>query len=129
MLRIAVVGSRWGVPAGAVRAFVRSLPAGSCVVSGGARGVDTEAACAARAAGLSLREHLPDDPSNPLSYLARNERIVLDSDLVVAFHNGTSSGTLSAMEWARYHGVPLVVVRGPVWCLASALLSVRELEG
>lgn len=125
LLRVAIVGSRVGVPVGAVRAFVRSLPVGCLVVSGGAAGVDTVAAVAARSAGLSVQEFLPAARVRS-AFLARNTRIVEHADVVVAFHNGSSTGTLHTIGVARRAGVPVVVVSGPSWCLAAALLAVGK---
>ena len=61
-------------------------------MSGGARGVDTWAAEVARQRGLAVIEHLPELPEagSPQwafakSYYARNQKIVDDSDSIIAF--------------------------------------------
>lgn len=93
-MRIAIVGSRTYPDERAVREFVRSLPEGTIIVSGGAAGVDTWAAKAARKRGLKVVEHRADwealgDVAGPI----RNTAIVEDSDEIVAFWDGVSTGT------------------------------------
>jgi hypothetical protein len=109
--RIAIVGSRDWPDAERVRAYVRALPAGTRVVSGGARWVDTLAAEAARDFGMSL-EVFPADwnrhgrKAGPI----RNSEIVAACDRMVAFWTGNSSGTYDAIRKARAAGKPVEVV-------------------
>lgn len=83
--------------------YVASLPEGSVVVSGGARGVDSVAAEAARARGLEVVEHLPDYErhGSKMAPLVRNILIVDDSDEIVAFPASWSTGTWHAIGIAR----------------------------
>lgn len=59
--RVAIVGTRDASPEtlAKVRALVASLPDGTIVISGGARGVDKVAIEAAHERGLATLEHVP----------------------------------------------------------------------
>lgn len=110
---VGVVGSRGYPSPTKVADFVRSLPAGTVVVSGGARGVDTWAVLAAQARGLACRETKPDLAKHPVFALAakaRNREIVEESDEVVAFWDGESPGTPNTVAWAVALGKPVRVV-------------------
>ncbi len=90
----------------AVVDFVNALPAGSVVVSGGAKGVDSVAVAAARARGLKVKEHLPDYMTHgtKMAPIVRNILIVDDSDELVAFPSPWSTGTWHAVSVAREKG-------------------------
>lgn len=103
--RVAIVGSREYPDMEEVRRFVRLLPEGTVVVTGGAEGVDNEAITAAHEVFLSVEIHWPDwnthgKAAGPL----RNTTIVKDCDKLVAFWNGYSSGTSDVIEKARRAG-------------------------
>jgi YspA, cpYpsA-related SLOG family len=109
--RIAIVGSRDYPDLDAVRRFVATLPAGTVVVSGGARGVDTVAVEAAVAHGLHTVVYTPDWRLGTASGLIRNTRIVRDADEVVAFWDGHSRGTADTVRKATRAGLPVRIVR------------------
>lgn len=115
-MRVAVVGSRGYPNEGLVRAFVRTLAARdpkTVIISGGARGVDTWAADEARKAGLDVEEYLADwDRLGRTAGFARNTTIVEQSDVVVAFHDGRSRGTLDTIRKTQGAGKRLFVL-GP----------------
>lgn len=111
-LRVAVVGSREYPNLQQVIDFVNTLPDGTTVVSGGARGVDITAQRAAEARGLPVQIFLPrfqreNTPYSPFHYFDRNTEIVVNSDCVIAFPWGKASGTRDTMEKAiqRKHRV------------------------
>lgn len=110
MARVAIVGSRDYPDLDAVRRFVASLPDGTVVVSGGARGVDRTAENAALARGLSVESYPADWQAHgkAAGYL-RNQTIVAVSDCVVAFHDGRSPGTAHTIQIAREKGKPVEV--------------------
>ena len=87
----------------AVIEFIDTLPIGSVVVSGGAQGVDSVAAAAARKRGLDVKEHLPDYAAHgrKMAPIVRNILIVDDSDEVTAFPAPWSTGTWHAVNAAR----------------------------
>lgn len=109
--RVAIVGSRSFSHFELVRAYVRLLPPGTTVITGGARGVDTVAAVAARRRNLPLAIHPAEWGRYGRSAGAkRNQRIVDDADRVVAFWDGKSPGTLITIELARKAGKPVQIV-------------------
>lgn len=115
MTRVAIVGSRKYPNLDAVRAYVRALPPGTVVVSGGARGVDEAAEEEARLCGLPVPEiHYPDYKTHG-RYLApkmRNIAIARSCDRMAAFIHNMSGGTLHAIGCAVVFGKP-VEVRTP----------------
>jgi hypothetical protein len=116
-MRIAVVGSRTYPQLKLVEWFVKDLPFGVVIVSGGADGVDAAATEYAKLRGLETREHLPDLEGCKARheyterYYARNQKIVDDCDLLVAFTEKDSGGTWDAIKRARKAGKPLKIVK------------------
>lgn len=123
---IAIVGSRdFPVPAEAekaVRGYVRSLPRGTTVVSGGARGTDTWAEEEAEKRGLE-RKIFPVDKKGLPAYgtkgskaayrkraLERNQKIVDAADVLVAFWDGSSTGTEDSIKRAQAAKIPHAVL-------------------
>lgn len=111
--RILIAGSRDYPDYGAVRAFIRSLPSGTVVVSGGARGVDSIAEYNARRAGLTVEVYHPDWKTlgNRAGYV-RNAQMVNVADRVVCFWDRQSKGTKHTIDLAREKNRPLLVI-GP----------------
>lgn len=88
-----------------VRRFVRLLPVGTVVVTGGADGVDKEAIAAAHEVFLSVEIHWPDwDAYGKAAGPMRNTKIVKDCDELVAFWDGSSSGTADVIGKAQRAG-------------------------
>lgn len=134
--RIAIVGARDASPEtlAKVRELVESLPDGTIVVSGGAPGVDFEAAMAA-SGRLSVVEYRVGadrvfrdsvEPSGAQRHsvvahlagtavakllLLRNSFIALDSDRMVAFVEGSKGGTWDAVAQAKRFRRPCEVRR------------------
>lgn len=78
------------------------------VVSGGAVGVDTLAVDYAKRNKIAFTEHLPDYVIHGgKAPLKRNFLIIDDSDEVVAFWDGISTGTMHAVSYARKQGKPV----------------------
>lgn len=109
-MRIAIVGSRDYPDFDAVRAYVRTLPAGTIVVSGGARGVDTAAEEEAKQRGLEVKVWPADWAryGRRAGYL-RNKEIEADSDRCAAFWYGQSPGTKSTIDLFRFAHKPVEV--------------------
>lgn len=86
------------------------------LVSGGAtRGADALAEAFARQKGLSITIHHakwmnPDGTFNRAAGFERNAKIVRDCDILVAFHDGKSRGTLNTIKEAVKHGVLVWIV-------------------
>jgi len=116
-MKVAIVGSRTFPQLQLVEWFVRDLPAGVTVVSGGAKGVDTAAQEYAERRGLKTLILLPnlDGCVNRSDYTERyykrNQEIVDNSDLVVAFTEKESGGTWDTIKRARRAGKPIKIVK------------------
>lgn len=81
------------------------------VVSGGAKGPDSRAARWARSNGVPLVEHIPDwKKHGKRAGFIRNGKIVEGADLVLAFWDGESHGTLDSIKKAIKAGVLVGVV-------------------
>lgn len=100
-MRVAVVGSRENVSKDRVGEYVCSLPEGTVVVTGGARGVDEYAGHYARLMGFEVCIWEADwDSLGKAAGPVRNELIVEDVDRVVAFWDGESRGTKNTIDLA-----------------------------
>lgn len=109
-MNIAIVGSRGYVHLNKVATYVAALPPETCIVSGGAAGVDLAAEQAARSRGLSVQLFLPDwkqygKKAGPI----RNQQIVDQAEKLVAFWDGTSKGTQHSINLARKKGIPVEI--------------------
>lgn len=130
-MRLAIIGSRV-VPATAYQLLcdtIRWRFGGNDVlwvdevISGGAAGVDTlaerwvyETNALFRPFGVVEKVKLtvirPDYEAYPgrVAPLMRNELIIKAADWVLALHDGVSRGTLNALDHARKHRKPTVIV-------------------
>ena len=125
MRRIAIVGcrpppspssaehwSQFGRIIMDVASFVRSFTGHVVIVSGGADGVDVEAARVAAAYGYEVIVHRPDYATyGQRAPLERNTLIVADADEVHALPGPWSRGTWSTCNIAKRIGKPLFVHR------------------
>lgn len=104
--KVAIVGSRKYGELGRVREYVRRLPDGASVISGGAPGVDSAAEDEARLMGIHVTQVRPDYDSHPphIAPIVRNSRIVELCDELVAFWDGESGGTWDAISKAKRAG-------------------------
>ncbi len=111
-VRFAVVGSRDFPSEDMVVSTVYRLPRNAIIVSGGAKGVDTWAEKTARYHGKVVDIY----PANWKKYgksagFIRNNDIIKNSDIVIAFlHNG-SRGTKHSISLAKYLNKPCIIVR------------------
>jgi len=115
-MKVAIIGSRekYLADPAAVRnqvlAFVINLPRDTTIVSGGARGVDSYAAEAARIAGLTFELLLADwDKYGKSAGAIRNKLVIDAADRIVAFWDGESPGTYNALKQAKAAGKPFQV--------------------
>lgn len=109
-MKIAIVGSRKYQDLEKVIDYVKNLPEGTVIVSGGASGVDTVAENAARARGLGVISIKPDwktygKAAGPI----RNQEIVNQSDKLIAFWDGESRGTQSSIRFAQKKGIEVEI--------------------
>ena len=113
--RVAIVGSRNFTKLWRVSRYVTSLPRATVVISGGARGVDQTAEKTAKHLGMTTSIHKPpkEEAAASREYIralfARNLKIVMDCDRLVAFWDGESNGTLDTIRKAVLHGKEVVI--------------------
>lgn len=89
----------------AVIEYVASLPTGTVVITGGARGVDITAETAAKKRGLEVMVHLADwETFGKAAGHIRNQKVVDDCDKLVAFWDGSSPGTKGTISLASKAG-------------------------
>lgn len=95
-MKLAIIGTRTLV----IEDLKKHIPKGVTeIVSGGARGVDRQAADFAKTHGIKLTEFLPDYARfGKGAPLKRNVQIAEYADEVLAFWNGKSKGTLFTIE-------------------------------
>ena len=107
-MKIAIIGSR-GLCDVRIEYYIPKNT--SEIISGGARGIDSVAAEYARARGIKLTEILPRyDRYGRAAPILRNEQIVDAADMVLAFWDGSSRGTLSVIEYAKSCAKPIEVI-------------------
>lgn len=81
------------------------------IVSGGAVGIDFNAAKYAKDRGLKLTEFLPQYKIyGRRAPIVRNKQIVNYADRIIAFWDGHSKGTLFVIDYARKSGKPVEVI-------------------
>ena len=104
-MRVAVVGSRDYPKLHEVKEYIATLGRGDVIITGGARGVDRMAEACAKERQLSVVVHYPDwNKYGKAAGPIRNEIIVKDCDILVAFWDGTSRGTANAIQLAKAAG-------------------------
>ena len=103
-MKLAIIGSRTA-PFIDMTPYIEGV---DCVISGGARGVDTMAADWAKEHGIRVVEFLPDYKRfGKGAPLRRNDEIVKACDAVLAFWDGKSRGTLYTINAAKKAGKPV----------------------
>jgi predicted Rossmann fold nucleotide-binding protein DprA/Smf involved in DNA uptake len=110
-MKIAIVGSRKFSNLIAVWRYVAMLPPGTVIVSGGARGVDSVGENSAKEAGLP-RPQIFEPDWNKYGKGAgyrRNHDIIKAADIVVAFWDAISSGTLHSINLAKQYEKRLII--------------------
>jgi len=107
-VEIAVVGNREGWTYERVKKTLLDLDVSKSdiIITGGARGVDTFAVQFAKEIGAEVHIIHPDpDKNSPQRYYERNVKVVLMSDLIIAFNlNGDMmTGTHNVITQAKRH--------------------------
>lgn len=111
-MRVAIIGSRGFTRLDWVQRWLEDrYPLGTVIVSGGARGVDQEAADYARYLGYDIEviRAAWDGPQGKAAGKERNWDIIERADEVVAFWDGQSNGTAHAIAAAVALGKPVQV--------------------
>ena len=107
-MKIAIIGSR-NVNVSDIDKYLP--PECSEIVSGGAKGVDTCAADFALKNNIKLTVFLPEyQKYGRAAPIVRNRQIVDCSDLVIAFWDGSSKGTLSVIKYCQKSGTPCKII-------------------
>lgn len=114
MNSVAVVGSRSFTNYELLKAKLDEIHASTpidCIVSGGARGADQLGERWAKENGVDTKIFYPEwkkfgRAAGPI----RNKDIVDNAVLVLAFWNGTSTGTLSTIKLTEKAGKNLIIV-------------------
>jgi len=131
-MHIGVVGSRVFPQLKQVEWFIKDLPDGITIVSGGAKGVDQYAKKMADKYGLKCIEYLPDLSSCKQridyinAYYARNQEIVDNSDMLVAFTEKDKGGTWNTIKKARQSGIPIKIIRPSTFFPGEATEHLQE---
>lgn len=116
-MKIGIVGARTFPQLQMVEYFINELPDGVIIVSGGASGVDSHAIEMAKRRGLETIEILPDLTGCveiwqfTQKYYERNQKIVDECNLIVAFLETERGGTWDTCKRARKSGKPLKIIK------------------
>lgn len=107
-MRVAVIGSR----SLRVPNLGKYLPPNTtAIISGGARGIDTDAKTYALGQYIPYREFLPEyQKYHRGAPLKRNLEIIAAADLVLAFWDGHSRGTRYVVEECEKQGIPFRII-------------------
>lgn len=81
------------------------------IVSGGAIGADTMGVQWANKNNIETKVFHPNFKKHKKAYHYRNRQIVRESDIVVAFWNGHSTGTKYTIDYAKTLEKKLIVVK------------------
>ena len=115
-MRVLVCGSRTWTDARAIGARLSRLPAGTTIIHGAARGADSLAGRAAARLRLPVEASPADWAGEGRAAGFLRNRRMLDTrpNLVLAFWDGRSRGTLDCVEEATRRGIPVeIVLPGP----------------
>jgi len=113
-VRVAIVGSRRYSEPSRVTEYVNALPPKASIITGSASGVDAAATRAARAKGIPVQV-IPasfEELANVSMSAARNQRLIDACDVLVAFWDGTSTGTRVTIDRALDSGKEVHVFVG-----------------
>lgn len=91
--------------------FGTDIPSLEEIISGGAVGADSLGAKFANDYNIKLTEFIPEwHKHGKNAGFIRNEDIIKNADVVLAFWNGYSNGTKNALEWAKkYKKTSLII--------------------
>jgi predicted Rossmann fold nucleotide-binding protein DprA/Smf involved in DNA uptake len=105
-MKFGIVGSRHFADLGRVETYVEGLPRDARIVTGSASGVDAAATRAARRQGLAIQVLGAsfEEARDASVAQARNQKLIDQCDVLVAFWDGSSKGTRGTVERALDSG-------------------------
>ena len=111
-MRIGIIGSRgfnnYPLVKEVMNEYIHKV---EIVVSGGAKGADTLGEMWATENGKMTLIYKPEwDKYGKRAGFIRNQDIVKNSDLVVAFWDGSSKGTKSSIDLCTKFGIPVKII-------------------
>lgn len=110
-MNVMITGSRGWKNGCAIQDRLDALPTHARLMQGGAKGADLIAADWAHRHGRVCRQFSPDwNRPSPERYHERNDAMLKEADLVLAFWDGSSPGTKSVIKKARDQGIPVEVI-------------------
>ncbi len=110
-LVVVISGSRNYQALEKIEQVIKTIPAGSIVLHGGAVGVDEYAHGVAKSLGLQIRVVLPNwEKYGRAAGPIRNKEMVSQADYVICFWNGKSAVTASTLKAAQKLGVEYQIV-------------------
>ena len=110
-MRLAVVGSRT-INKIDFESYINFIP--SLIVSGGANGVDTISEKWANSKGIKTLIFKPEYKRyKKAAPLVRNKQIVESCDVLFAFWDGKSKGTMNAVHYAKELGKDVKIFTSP----------------
>lgn len=108
-MKVAVIGSR-SIKNADISEYIPKEA--THIITGGAIGVDKLAEREARKRGISLTVYKPDYENHGKSApLIRNRKIAEECDMLVAFWDGRSRGTVFTWRYARSKGKPVRIYK------------------
>lgn len=83
----------------------------SQIISGGAKGADTIGVQWANKNDIETKVFYPDFKKHKGAYHFRNRQIVKESDIIVAFWNGYSTGTKYTINYAKTLEKKVIIIK------------------
>lgn len=113
-MKVVITGSRGWTDKQAIFRRLVELPDSTTVIAGGARGADTIAAEACETYNHLTLQVFPADwekYGKRAGFIRNAQMLDEQPDLVLAFWDGESKGTLGCMKEAQRRGIPVEVIR------------------
>lgn len=111
-MKLAIIGSRSFNNYELLKIEVNKIKNVTCVVSGGAYGADYLGKLYAKENNLEYIEFKPNwDEHGKKAGFLRNIDIINTSDIIIAFWDGLSSGTLHSINLAKKYNKKIIIIR------------------
>lgn len=112
-MKVAVIGSREFENMDVVEGHIYNyslLDDFDGFISGGARGVDKKVEEFSKRYNIPMEVIRPVNPANKLDYLYRNVEIITKADIVLAFWDKKSRGSMFVIKYALARGKNIIVI-------------------